>query len=77
LVFSPRHAILKVADMIKNIKQYLKESERKRKKYLQTLTYAKSASAMEQLIGSRFMLELNFSQDDHPVALHKLIKHQR
>ena len=63
--------------MIKNRKQYLKEGELKRQKHLQSLTYFQSAAIMEQMIGSRFMLELHFLADDAPISLRQLIERKK
>jgi len=63
-------------NMIKNKSKYLKECAQDRKKYLQGLTYRKSAMIMEQFFASRMMLELDFTED-LPVSLSKLIEQKQ
>ena len=60
--------------MIKNPKQYLIESERERAEYLQGLTYKESAVITEQMLSSKLLRQLKFSDDDHPYALAMQIK---
>ena len=64
--------------MIKNPKQYLIESERERAKYLQGLTYEESAVITEQMLSSKLLRQLKFSDDDHhPCALAMQIKRRQ
>ena len=60
--------------MIKNPKQYLIESEQERAEYLQGLTYEESAVITEQMLSSKLLRQLKFSDDDHPYALAMQIK---
>jgi len=55
--------------MIKNPKQYLKESEQEKAKYLQGLSYEESAAITKQMLSSKLLTQLKFSDDDHPHAL--------
>ncbi|MBU0478248.1 hypothetical protein KKC91_06745 [bacterium] len=60
--------------MIKNPEQYLIESERERAEYLQGLTYEESAFITEQMLSSKLLRQLKFSDDDRPYALAMQIK---
>ncbi|MBM3249168.1 MAG: hypothetical protein FJZ11_02650 [Candidatus Omnitrophica bacterium] len=62
--------------MIKNTKDYLRQQEQERKNYLSKLTYRRSALIMEKFLVSNLILELNFSDDDYPISLSKLVKKQ-
>ena len=57
--------------MVKSIERYTRESERERIAALRRLTYRQSAAHLEQLLRSRFIFELHFADDDHPLALSK------
>jgi hypothetical protein len=60
--------------MIKNPKQYLRESEQARAEYLQGLSYEESAAITEQMLSSELFRALKFSDDDCPYALAMQIK---
>lgn len=55
--------------MIKNPKKYLIESEQERARYLQSLTYEESAAITEEMLSSKLLKQLKFSDDDYPCAL--------
>ena len=63
--------------MIKNIDRYYKQQEKQRKSYLSRLTYRRSALIMEQFLSSVLAYELNFGDDDYPIALSKLVKDKK
>lgn len=57
--------------MVKSIKQYTQRTEKERVAALRRLTYRQSAARLEQLLRSRLVFELHFSDDDRPLALNK------
>lgn len=57
--------------MVKSIKEYAQRTEKERAAALRRLTYRQSAAHLEQLLRSRLVFELHFSDDDRPLALSK------
>ena len=60
--------------MIKNIKKFSKQVENERLNYLRRLTLKDSRRILEGLLSSSLILKMKFTDDDHPVALFKMVK---
>jgi len=63
--------------MIKNIKRFLKESEKKRKAFLKTLSIRKAIKILESLISSNLLKELTSMPKTTPISLEKSLKHAK
>lgn len=63
--------------MIKNIKQFLKESKKKRKAFLEALSIRKAIKILESLISSDLLKELIVKPKEIPMSLEKSLKHAR
>lgn len=63
--------------MIKNIKQFLIESEKKRNAFLKTLSVKKVIKILENLISSTLLKELISMPGTTPVSLEKSLKHAK
>lgn len=60
--------------MIKNLKKFSKEDEKRRLNYLRRLSLKDSCRIVEEILSSALMLKMKFADDDRPVALFKLMK---
>ena len=63
--------------MIKNIKRFLKESEKKRNAFLKALSIRKAVKILESLISSNLLKELISMPRSTPVSLEKSLKHAK
>lgn len=62
--------------MIKNIKKFLRDYELQHKIFLQSISNKKNIRILESMLSSNIFLELQFKNDDNPIALYKLVEKQ-
>ena len=69
--------MLKLYAMIKNIKQFLRESEAKRRKFLRSLTLKNSIKTLETLLTSKLLGSFSSKHRDQPLSIEKALKHAK
>ena len=63
--------------MIKNIKRFLVESEKKKKEFLKKLSIGQAAKIMGNLISSNLLRELVSRPKETPLAIKQSLKHAK
>jgi len=63
--------------MIKDIKIFLQESEKKRRNFLKTLSLGRAVKILESLISSNILAALVSKPKEIPLSLEKSIKHAK
>jgi hypothetical protein len=62
--------------MIKNVKKFLRDYGMQHKIFLRNISSKKNIRILESMLSSNIFLELQFKNDDNPIALYKLAEKQ-